>query len=148
MTFRSGDLNPRFSVIFQPMIWIFMWSEEPEIKSKQASKIDWTLLFMDKILIPQKVPLNLIVKIDETWTATWLQFFWILVVWESEFDFHDYFLSFFQYFIILEWYNIPFFLWPDVTFDRVSNPYAHSFHLKLFWKINSILHFYWKWGIS
>ena len=45
---------------------------------------------------------------------------------------------FFQYFIILEWYNIPFFLWPDVTFDLVSNPYAHSFHLKLFWKINSI----------
>ena len=41
--FRSGDLNPRFSVIFPPMIWIFMWSEEPEIKSKQASKRDRTL---------------------------------------------------------------------------------------------------------
>ena len=97
--------------------------------------------FGNKIPIPQKVPLNLIVKIDETWTATWLQFFWILVVWESEFDFSRLFSFFFQYFIILEWYNIPFFLWPDVTFDLVSNPYAHSFHLKLFWKINSFLHF-------
>ena len=43
LTFRSGDLNTRFSVIFPPMIWIFMWSEEPEIKSKQSSKIDRTL---------------------------------------------------------------------------------------------------------
>ena len=43
MTFRRGDLNPRFSVIFSPMIWIFMWSEEPEIKSKPASKRDRTL---------------------------------------------------------------------------------------------------------
>ena len=33
LTFPSG-----FSVIFPPMIWIFMESEEPEIKSKQASK--------------------------------------------------------------------------------------------------------------
>ena len=24
LTFRSGDLNPRFSVIFPPIIWIFM----------------------------------------------------------------------------------------------------------------------------
>ena len=30
-------MNPRFSVIFPPMLWIFMESEEPEIKSKQAS---------------------------------------------------------------------------------------------------------------
>ena len=43
LTFRSGDLNPRFSVIFPPMIWIFMWSEEDEIKSQQASKRDRTL---------------------------------------------------------------------------------------------------------
>ena len=43
LTFRSGDLNPRFSVIFPPMIGIFMESEEPEIKSKQASKRDRTL---------------------------------------------------------------------------------------------------------
>ena len=43
LTFRSGDLNPRFSVIFPPMIWIFMESVEPEIKSKQASKRDRTL---------------------------------------------------------------------------------------------------------
>ena len=41
LTFQSGDLNPRFSVIFPPMI--FMRSEEPEIKSKQASKRDRTL---------------------------------------------------------------------------------------------------------
>ena len=40
LTFRSGDLNPRFSVIFSPMIWIFMWSEEPKNKSKKASKRD------------------------------------------------------------------------------------------------------------
>jgi hypothetical protein len=44
LTFRSGDLNPRYSIIFPPMIWIFMWSEEPEIKSKQVSKRDRTLL--------------------------------------------------------------------------------------------------------
>jgi hypothetical protein len=43
LTFRSRDLNPRFSVIFPLMIWIFMWSEEPEIKSKQASKRDRNL---------------------------------------------------------------------------------------------------------
>ena len=42
LTFRSVDLNPRFSVIFPPMIWIFMESEK--IKSKQASKRDRTLL--------------------------------------------------------------------------------------------------------
>ena len=29
-----------FAVIFPPMIWIFMWCEEPEIKSNQASKRD------------------------------------------------------------------------------------------------------------
>ena len=39
-TFSSGDLNPRFSVIFPPIICIFMWSEEPKIKSKHASKRD------------------------------------------------------------------------------------------------------------
>ena len=43
VTFRTGDLNPRFSVISPPMIWIFMESEEPKIKSKQASKRDRTL---------------------------------------------------------------------------------------------------------
>ena len=43
LNFRSRDLNPRFSVIFPPMIWIFMESEEPEIKSNQASKKDRTL---------------------------------------------------------------------------------------------------------
>ena len=43
LTFWSGDLNPRFSVIFPPMIWIFMWSEELEIKSKQTFKRDRTL---------------------------------------------------------------------------------------------------------
>ena len=36
-----GDLNPWFSVIFPPMIWIFMECEELEIKSKQASKRDF-----------------------------------------------------------------------------------------------------------
>ena len=35
--------NPRFSVIFPPMIWIFIGSKEPDIKSKQASKRDRTL---------------------------------------------------------------------------------------------------------
>ena len=41
LTFWSGDLNPIFSIIFPPMI--FMESEEPKIKSKQASKRDRTL---------------------------------------------------------------------------------------------------------
>ena len=44
LTFWSGDLNPRFSGIFLPMIWIFIWSEELEIKWKQASERDMTLL--------------------------------------------------------------------------------------------------------
>ena len=42
LTFWSGDLNPRFSVIFPPMIWIFMESDREEIKLKQASKRDRT----------------------------------------------------------------------------------------------------------
>jgi hypothetical protein len=40
---QSGDLNPRFSVIFPPMICIFTKGERDEIKSKQASKRDRTL---------------------------------------------------------------------------------------------------------
>ena len=43
LTFQSGKLNPIFSVIFSPMIWIFMESEEPKIKSRQSSKRDKTL---------------------------------------------------------------------------------------------------------
>ena len=34
LTFRSGDSNSRFSVIFPPMILIFMEGEGDEIKSK------------------------------------------------------------------------------------------------------------------
>ena len=41
LTFWSGDLNPRFSVIFPPMIWNLMESEEDKIK--KASKRDRTL---------------------------------------------------------------------------------------------------------
>ena len=51
LTFRSRDLNPRFSVIFSPMIWIFMESEEPEIKPKQASKRDRTLPLISAVKI-------------------------------------------------------------------------------------------------
>ena len=40
---QSRDLNLRFSVIFPPMIWIFMQGEGDEIKSKHASKRDRTL---------------------------------------------------------------------------------------------------------
>ena len=43
LTFQSGDSNPRFSVIFPPMIWIFTEGEGDEIKSKQAAKRDTTL---------------------------------------------------------------------------------------------------------
>ena len=50
MTFRSGDLNPRFSVIFPPMIWILMDGEDYKIKSKQASKRGRTLPFTLKWL--------------------------------------------------------------------------------------------------
>ena len=45
LTFQSRDLNPRFSVIFPPMIWIFMEGEGDEIKSTQASKRDGTLIW-------------------------------------------------------------------------------------------------------
>ena len=37
LTFRSGDLNPIFSVIFPPTIWIFMDGEDDEIKSRGGS---------------------------------------------------------------------------------------------------------------
>ena len=40
LTFRSGDLNPRFSVIFLPMIWILMEGEGDKIKLKKALKRD------------------------------------------------------------------------------------------------------------
>ena len=43
LTYWSGDSNPSFSVIFLPMIWIFIEGEGDEIKSKQASKRDGTL---------------------------------------------------------------------------------------------------------
>ena len=51
MTFRSWDLNPRFSVIFPPMIWIFMESEGDKIKSKQGSKRDRTLPVFDIVVL-------------------------------------------------------------------------------------------------
>ena len=43
LTFWSGDMNPRFLVIFLPIICIFMESKEPEIKPKKASKRNRTL---------------------------------------------------------------------------------------------------------
>ena len=39
LTFRSGDLNPRFSVIFPPMIWIFVGSEGDEIPSHLGKEV-------------------------------------------------------------------------------------------------------------
>ena len=66
LTLRSGDLNPRFSGIFPPMIWIFMESEWDKIKSKQSSKRDKTLpkieffvnTFWTKILITSHCELS------------------------------------------------------------------------------------------
>ena len=43
LPYRSRNLNPRFSLMSPPMIWIFIESVEPEIKSKQSSKRDRTL---------------------------------------------------------------------------------------------------------
>ena len=57
--FWSGNLNPGFSVIFLPMIWIFMKSEEDEIKSKQAYKKDRTLWGQIKLLPNEKKDKNL-----------------------------------------------------------------------------------------
>ena len=37
LTFRSGDSNPRFSVILPPTIWIFMEGEGDEIKYRGGS---------------------------------------------------------------------------------------------------------------
>ena len=37
LTFRSGDSNPKFSVIFPPMISIFIKGEGDTIKSRQGS---------------------------------------------------------------------------------------------------------------
>ena len=44
LTFRSWDLNPRFSVIFPPTIWIFIEGEDDEIKSRQGS---WNFLTLN-----------------------------------------------------------------------------------------------------
>ena len=44
LTFRGGDSNPRFSLNFLSMIWIFMEGEGDDIKSKQTSIGDRTLL--------------------------------------------------------------------------------------------------------
>ena len=48
LTFWSRDSNPRFSVIFPPMIWIFMEVEDDEIKSKKLLGYrTLTLLLLD-----------------------------------------------------------------------------------------------------
>ena len=44
------NLNPRFSVIFPPIIWIYMEGEGDEIKLKQVSKRDRTLLHLNAII--------------------------------------------------------------------------------------------------
>ena len=76
-TFLSRDLNRRFSVNFPPMIWILMWSEEPEIKSKQASKRDRTLQIATIIKWPpiyEVRPLCLFTRIyhEEFHALSWL----------------------------------------------------------------------------
>ena len=58
LTFQSGDLNPRFSVIFPPMILIFMESEGDEIQSKQASIRDRSLRRSLSKLVKQVSHLN------------------------------------------------------------------------------------------
>ena len=45
--------EPQIFSIFPPMIWIFMESEGDEIKSKQASKRDSTLLLFVLISFPE-----------------------------------------------------------------------------------------------
>ena len=71
LTFRSGDLNPGFSVIFPPLIWIFMGSEEDETKSKNASKKNTTLQELDqngfkKTVLALKAVLNKAKGLDFT----------------------------------------------------------------------------------
>ena len=44
LTYQSGDSNPQIFSNFPAHDLNFHESEEPEIKSKQASKRDWTLL--------------------------------------------------------------------------------------------------------
>ena len=51
----SRDLNPRLSVNFPLLIWIFMEGEGDEIKSKQDSKRDRTLVKSDAAW-PTQVP--------------------------------------------------------------------------------------------
>ena len=60
-----GDLNLRFSVVFPPMIWIFMGSEEDEIKSKQGSKKVRTLIFVLYL-----VPSFVIIYFKRAWTIS------------------------------------------------------------------------------
>ena len=64
LTFRSGDLNPRFSVIFPAQDLNFMESEEPEIKSKQATKRDRTLVIVAKSGVPYIGILDMVVGIN------------------------------------------------------------------------------------
>ena len=100
LTFWSRDLNPRFLVIFLPMIWIFMESEKYIIKSKQASKKDRTLLtYVWSLMCPVRkktwtvsvsdlkksqvlMPCSLIVSLHREWS-----------VFKNCFDFFDTFAS-------------------------------------------------------
>ena len=61
----NRTMNPRFSVIFPPTIWIFMEGEGDQIKSKQPSKRDRTLS-KPELFSPIWILIVLIYKIWET----------------------------------------------------------------------------------
>ena len=52
LTFWSGDLNPRFSVIFPPMIWNFMEMRSP--RSNQNKLLKYIGLYTS-VYVPSQV---------------------------------------------------------------------------------------------
>ena len=104
MTFRSKDLNPRFSVIFLPMIWIFMESEEPEIKSKQAYKRDRTLrqFFWGLKYSPSACDHKGVIFVD--WTVYWILvnlMIWILI---TDYSIADYLLIIYYWLLLADYW--------------------------------------------
>ena len=83
LTFRNGDLNSRFSVIFPPMIWIFMEKEEHEIKSKQTSKRDRTLKGLDLLCSRRGHTVGQLIM---NRSVDWCQSSWLLYPYRSKYN--------------------------------------------------------------
>ena len=62
LTFWIRDLKPRFLVIFPPMIWIFMWSEEP-------NQHKWISNMGGKNQVKGSLDIDFLVRPPKYWTS-------------------------------------------------------------------------------